>query len=81
MELEISVHIFEKYWNIKFHEKPSSIGNRVVPYGQIDGQTDMTKLLVAFRNFANVPKKGRTWAERSQTNWVSKSLCHSTETL
>ena len=22
-----------------------------------DGQTDMTKLIVAFRNFANVPKK------------------------
>jgi hypothetical protein len=24
--------------------------------GQTDGQTDMTKLTVAFRNFANVPK-------------------------
>ena len=23
-----------------------------------DGQTDMTKLIVAFRNFANAPKKG-----------------------
>ena len=23
-----------------------------------DGQTEMTKLIVAFRNFANTPKKG-----------------------
>jgi hypothetical protein len=26
--------------------------------GQRDGQTDMTKLIVAFHNFANAPKKG-----------------------
>ena len=26
-----------------------------------DGQTDMTKLIVAFRNFANVPKKLDLW--------------------
>jgi hypothetical protein len=25
---------------------------------QTDGQTDVTKLIVALRNFANVPKKG-----------------------
>ena len=25
--------------------------------GRMDGRTDMTKLTVAFRNFANVPKK------------------------
>ena len=24
-----------------------------------DGQTDMTKLIVAFRNFANAPKSGK----------------------
>jgi hypothetical protein len=24
----------------------------------LDGQTDMTKLIVAFRNFANAPKNG-----------------------
>jgi len=64
MKLEIYGHIFEKYSNIKFHEKPSN-GNRVVPYGWTDGQTGMTELLVAFHNFANVPKKGRTRAERS----------------
>ena len=25
---------------------------------QTDGETDMTKLIVAFRNFSNAPKKG-----------------------
>ena len=42
---------FEKYWNIEFHENPSD-GSRVVPCGR----TDMTKLIVGFRNFANVPQ-------------------------
>jgi hypothetical protein len=27
---------------------------------QADGQTDMTKLTVAFRNFANAPKNGKS---------------------
>jgi hypothetical protein len=31
-------------------------GSRVVPCGQTDGWTDMTKTIVAFRNFANAPK-------------------------
>jgi len=51
MKLELSEQIFEKSSNINFHENPSS-GSRVVPYGP----TDMTKLIVAFRNFANGPK-------------------------
>jgi hypothetical protein len=54
MELEFSQQIFEKYSNIKFHENLSS-GNRHV---QCSGQTDMTKLIVAFHNFANAPKNG-----------------------
>jgi len=45
---------------IKFHENPSS-GSRVVPPGRTnerkDKRTDMTKLIVAFRNFAKAPKK------------------------
>jgi len=41
--------------NIKFHENPSS-GSRVVACGRTDRQTDMTKLIVAYRNFANAPK-------------------------
>ena len=47
------------YSNIKFHENPSN-GSRFVPYGRIDretdGQTDMTNVIVAFRNSANRPK-------------------------
>jgi hypothetical protein len=51
MKLEDYRQIFEKYSNIKFHENPSSESG-VAPYGQ----TDMTKLIVVFRNFANTPK-------------------------
>jgi hypothetical protein len=51
MKLDFSRQIFEKSSNIKFQENPSC-GNRVVPCGR----TDMTKLTVAFSNFANVPK-------------------------
>jgi hypothetical protein len=52
IKLEFSRQIFEKYSNIKFHENPSS-GSRVVACGR----ADMTKLIVAFRNYVNVPKK------------------------
>jgi hypothetical protein len=44
---------------MKFPENPS-IGSRVVPCGRTDGRTDMTKLIVAFRNFANAPKNQNT---------------------
>jgi hypothetical protein len=54
MKIEFSQQIFEKYSNIKFHENPSS-GRRDVPYGRIDRRTDMTKVIVAFRNLANAP--------------------------
>jgi hypothetical protein len=50
-ETKFSRRIFEKYSNIKFHENPYS-GSRVVQCGQ----TDMTKLIVAFRNFSKAPK-------------------------
>jgi hypothetical protein len=43
--------IFEKVSNIRFHLNPYS-GSRVVPCGHTD-----IKLMVAFRNFANAPKK------------------------
>jgi len=46
---------------IRFHKTPSS-GSRVAPYGRTDRQTDrrtdMTKLIVAFRNFAKAHKRG-----------------------
>jgi len=59
---------FRKSSNIKFHENPSS-GKRVVLWGkteiqrerkadrQLDGRTDMTKLLVAIDNFVNSSKE------------------------
>jgi len=56
MEVELSRHIFEKYSKIKFHENPSS-GSRVIPYERTDRQTNITKLIVAFRNFAKAPEK------------------------
>jgi hypothetical protein len=55
MKLEFSQQIFEKYKYIKFHENLSS-GERVVPCGETDRRTGMTKLIVASRNFANAPK-------------------------
>jgi hypothetical protein len=60
MKLEFSRQIFGEHSNIKFHENPSS-GSRDVQYGRTDGQTDrqtdMTKLIITFCNFADAPKK------------------------
>jgi len=41
----------KKYSSIQFSENPSC-GSRAVPFGR----TDLTKLIVAFRNLANVCK-------------------------
>ena len=54
MKLEFSRQILEKYANIKFHENSSSWSPAVL-FGLTDGRTDMTKLTVAFHNFANAP--------------------------
>jgi hypothetical protein len=51
MKLTFSRKIFETYLNIKYYENPSS-GSRVAPCGR----TDMTKLIVAFHNYANAAK-------------------------
>jgi len=40
------------------HENPSS-GIRVFPSGRTQRQTDMTKIIVDFRNSANAPKNGK----------------------
>jgi hypothetical protein len=71
IKIEFSRQIFEKYSNMKFHENPSS-GNRVL-CGRADGQTDMMKLTVAFRNFANALqndwrnyKRTKVWM---RSNW------------
>ena len=45
---------FRKNLNVKFHQNPSVKGELF----HADGQTDLTKLIVAFHNFANAPK---TW--------------------
>ena len=54
-KIEFSLQIFEKLRNIIFQENPSS-GRGVVPRGWTDGQTDMTKLTVAFLSFWNASK-------------------------
>jgi len=56
MTLEFALHIFGKSTNIKFQANPSS-RSRVVPCGQADIWTDMTKLIDAFRNLSKAPKK------------------------
>jgi hypothetical protein len=50
MRPEFSQQVFEKKSYIKFFEK-SVCGSRAVPCGQ----TDVTKLIVAFSNFSNAP--------------------------
>ena len=52
MKLEFSRQVFDKLLNIKFNRNPSS-GSRVVSCGQ----TDMTKVVLAFRNFVNARDK------------------------
>ena len=46
IKIALPQNIVEEYSKIKFHENTSS-GSRVAPCGQ----TDMTKLIVAFRKF------------------------------
>ena len=59
MILEFSWQIFEKYLDIKF-KKNLFIGSQVVRCGRTDRrsdrETEMTKLVVAFRNFTKPPK-------------------------
>ena len=57
MKLQFYKQIHQKYSYIKFNENPFS-GSRAVLFGRIVGQTNTTKLIVAFDNFANVPKTG-----------------------
>jgi hypothetical protein len=70
MKSEFSWQIFEKVSNIKFQQNPSS-GSRVVPYGQTGRQTDMTKLIVAFHNFANAPKNTKI-KKKVNVQWAVK---------
>jgi hypothetical protein len=59
MKLEFSRQIFEKYLNVKYHENTSIVAELFhVAWrsdGRMDGETDKTKVIVAFRNSANAP--------------------------
>jgi hypothetical protein len=55
MKLDFFQQIFKKDSNIHFYQNQSG-GSRVFSCGQTDGQRDMTKLIVAYRNFANAPE-------------------------
>jgi len=66
----------KKFSNIKFHENTSS-GSRSGPSGRTDTQwrphrqTNMRKLIVAFRNFANVPKNAPVvWKLNTFEAWI-----------
>ena len=72
MTLEFSRQIFEKCSNINCHENPSS-GSRIVPRGRTDGQTDVTKLILDFRTFANAPKNIRAYTNRNRR--TQKKYC------
>jgi hypothetical protein len=70
MKLEFFQQIFEKSSNIKFHKNPSSGLSSCSM--RTDRRTDMTKLIVAFRNFAKAPKK---------CCYEKKNLCIETRTF
>jgi len=55
MKLEL-LNKFFKILKYSIHENISS-ESRVVPFRGADGQSDMTKLIVAFQNFAIAPGK------------------------
>jgi hypothetical protein len=55
MKLGFSRQFSKKNLNIKFNKNPSG-ANPVVVCGRKDEETDITKLTVAFPNFANEPK-------------------------
>jgi hypothetical protein len=52
MALGYSRQIFEEYSNAKFRDKPFLGAELLHADKKTDGQTDITKLIVAFRNFA-----------------------------
>jgi hypothetical protein len=81
MILEFSRQDLEKS-NMKFHENPSSESRVVLcgrtderTGGQTDRRTDMTTLIVAFRNFENVPKNKKK-RENLHTNKCGNAREH-----
>ena len=70
MKFEFSGQIFGKYASTKFRENPPG-ESRVAPCGQ----TGVTKLIVAFRNFANAPKKMYTSSNKVNVRDVEYEGC------
>jgi hypothetical protein len=56
MKLEFSRKIFEKRLIYQVSSKCVYWESSFFPCGRTDGTTDVTKLIVDFRNFANAPK-------------------------
>jgi len=56
MKLQFSRQILETYSNIKFDENPYCGNELFHGDGRTNGQRDMTKLTVTFRNFSNTPE-------------------------
>jgi len=58
VRFQLNLDFLDRFSKIKYiisHENLSN-GDRVFQYGRTDRQTDMTKLIVAFRIFVNAPK-------------------------
>jgi len=63
MTFEINRRIFEKKSpTTRFYGRLSS-GSRVAPFGRTNGETDMAKIIVVFRNFAKtfIKTTARSW--------------------
>jgi len=56
MKPEFSRQIFEKY-SLNFMKIRPVGADLICAGGRAGGQTDMTKLIVSFRSFANAPEK------------------------
>jgi hypothetical protein len=59
MKFEFSWQSFEEYSNIKFHENPQVRAELFHTDWRTDRRTQMTKLIIAFHNFAKAPKAAK----------------------
>jgi hypothetical protein len=72
MTLQFSRQTFEKSSNMKYNENPYS-GSPVVPWGQTDGKTDMTKLFAVLRTHLKNPwihKHTKISLGQCKTTWI-----------
>jgi hypothetical protein len=79
MKLQISQRIFEKYSYFKIFMRIHPVGAELFHADErTDRQTDTTKLIVAFRNFANVPKHSTVCPQFTHKCFVFMDLRTST---